>query len=105
MLFRSIAEDVGDHRAPRLLHRAERLFLERRQAAGNIARRRIFGNRLTVRGEIGLAAVDQDRKSVASGKSVSVSVDLGGRRIIKKKITIATKRHTKQLTTTAKNQI
>src|SRR3546814_12462816 len=27
-----------------------------------------------------------DRKSVVSGKSVSVSVDLGGRRIIKKKI-------------------
>src|SRR3546814_11223236 len=28
---------------------------------------------------------DTDRKSVVSGKSVSVSVDLGGRRIIKKK--------------------
>src|SRR3546814_15348935 len=32
------------------------------------------------RGEIG-----QDRKSVVEGKSVSVRVDLGGRRIIKKK--------------------
>src|SRR3546814_2927069 len=29
---------------------------------------------------------DQDRKSVVSGKSVSVRVDLGGRRIIKKKV-------------------
>src|SRR3546814_18277893 len=29
-----------------------------------------------------------DRKSVVQGKSVSVSVDLGGRRIIKKKTTI-----------------
>src|SRR3546814_11523315 len=29
----------------------------------------------------------RDRKSVVSGKSVSVRVDLGGRRIIKKKIT------------------
>src|SRR3546814_16937403 len=29
----------------------------------------------------------QDRKSVVSGKSVSVRVDLGGRRIIKKKTT------------------
>src|SRR3546814_12578977 len=29
----------------------------------------------------------EDRKSAVSGKSVSVSVDLGGRRIIKKKIT------------------
>src|SRR3546814_18595933 len=31
-----------------------------------------------------------DRKSVVSGKSVSVRVDLGGRRIIKKKNTIYT---------------
>src|SRR3546814_18478657 len=30
----------------------------------------------------------QDRQSVVSGKSVSVRVDLGGRRIIKKKINI-----------------
>src|SRR3546814_14752428 len=30
-------------------------------------------------------AGDRDRKSVVSGKSVSVRVDLGGRRIIKKK--------------------
>src|SRR3546814_11305361 len=29
--------------------------------------------------------VQQDRKSVVEGKSVSVSVDLGGRRVIKKK--------------------
>src|SRR3546814_19635558 len=38
---------------------------------------------------VGLARVEQvlDRKSVVSGKSVSVRVDLGGRRIIKKKIT------------------
>src|SRR3546814_17976397 len=33
-----------------------------------------------------LAAIHQDRKSVVSGKSVSVRVDLGGRRIFKKKI-------------------
>src|SRR3546814_13130467 len=31
------------------------------------------------------AELAQDRKSVVSGKSVSVRVDLGGRRIIKKK--------------------
>src|SRR3546814_12340121 len=30
-------------------------------------------------------AIDGDRKSVVSGRSVYVSVDLGGRRIIKKK--------------------
>src|SRR3546814_12780957 len=32
----------------------------------------------------GLARVAQDRKSVVSGKRVSVRVDLGGRRILKK---------------------
>src|SRR3546814_16847558 len=32
-----------------------------------------------------LNSMSTDRKSVVSGKSVSVSVDLGGRRIIKKK--------------------
>src|SRR3546814_16307191 len=37
--------------------------------------------RLLARG----AAIAVDRKSVVSGKSVSVRVDLGGRRIIKKK--------------------
>src|SRR3546814_19285211 len=37
-----------------------------------------------------IRAVLGDRKSVVSGKSVSVRVDLGGRRVIKKKI------HTKQ---------
>src|SRR3546814_16874916 len=36
-----------------------------------------------------LGELEVDRKSVVSGKSVSVRVDLGGRRIIKKK-------HTKQ---------
>src|SRR3546814_12805138 len=42
-----------------------------------------------------LARADRqkDRKSVASGKSVSVRVDLGGRRIINKK-TISTLSHT-----------
>src|SRR3546814_13094999 len=38
-------------------------------------------------GAIGrVRAAGTDRKSVVSGKSVSVRVDLGGRRIIKKKI-------------------
>src|SRR3546814_12127710 len=35
-----------------------------------------------------LRKIDQDRKSVVSGKRVSVRVDPGGRRIIKKKNTI-----------------
>src|SRR3546814_12428249 len=38
----------------------------------------------------------QDRKSVVSGKSVSVRVDLGGRRIIKKKQHIDNTLHNKQ---------
>src|SRR3546814_11811422 len=38
----------------------------------------------------------QDRKSVVSGKSVSVRVDLGGRRIIKKKKTHTQTKYTKQ---------
>src|SRR3546814_16533347 len=36
---------------------------------------------------------DLDRKSVVEGKSVSVRVDLGGRRIIKKKKKISKKEH------------
>src|SRR3546814_20567391 len=43
--------------------------------------------------------VERDRKSVVKGKSVSVRVDLGGRRIIKKKtktvVTIAGQLHTR----------
>src|SRR3546814_13613824 len=44
--------------------------------------------------------VDEDRKSVVSGKSVSVRVDLGGRRIIKKK----TKQLRKGVTITMQRQ-
>src|SRR3546814_12465184 len=39
----------------------------------------------------------QDRKSVVEGKSVSVRVDLGGRRILKKKKSIEIQRMTAQL--------
>src|SRR3546814_13610470 len=38
----------------------------------------------------GFAHFGLDRKSVVSGKSVSVRVDLGGRRLIKKKKTVQT---------------
>src|SRR3546814_17367337 len=47
-----------------------------------------FGPHLHHPGDLGLvelAVALGDRKSVVSGKSVSVRVDLGGRRIIKKK--------------------
>src|SRR3546814_19128802 len=41
-------------------------------------------------------AFGRDRKSVVSGKSVSVRVDLGGRRIIKKKTTQKNDERTRQ---------
>src|SRR3546814_18911759 len=44
-------------------------------------------NALLEFGRLGLQLRVGDRKSVVSGKSVSVRVDLGGRRIIKKKNT------------------
>src|SRR3546814_21172019 len=44
-----------------------------------------FADGLLAAAEAGATCVIQDRKSVVSGKSVSVRVDLGGRRIIKKK--------------------
>src|SRR3546814_14279965 len=46
-------------------------------------------------------ATQIDRKSVVEGKSVSVSVDLGGRRLIQKKTNIRTHK-TQQLTKTRK---
>src|SRR3546814_11141762 len=47
---------------------------------------RTQGSALQGRGAVGQMVVDgRDRKSVVEGKSVSVRVDLGGRRIIKKK--------------------
>src|SRR3546814_13461801 len=49
------------------------------QAPGNLGER--------PQGKVDRALVQIDRKSVGSGKSVSVRVDLGGRRIIKKKKT------------------
>src|SRR3546814_13616002 len=43
------------------------------------------------RGELGLHVAFQDRKSVVSGKSVSVRVDLGVRRLMKKKKNLSTR--------------
>src|SRR3546814_17111291 len=45
----------------------------------------IVKHAITERAKSFPAGFELDRKSVVSGKSVSVSVDLGGRRIIKKK--------------------
>src|SRR3546814_18974014 len=54
---------------------------KRNSNAGGVVKRTLTENLLSVSGL-------RDRKSVVSGKSVSVRVDLGCRRIIKKKITI-----------------
>src|SRR3546814_14778804 len=59
-----------------LTRRAERLIREAEV---------IFHDALVGPGILELAGQGADRKSVVSGKSVSVRVDLGGRRIIKKK--------------------
>src|SRR3546814_19643847 len=59
-----------------------------------------------LRSSLRRACSTTDRKSVVSGKSVSVRVDLGGRRIIKKKKQTHTNTHNhiiKIPTTTAKN--
>src|SRR3546814_16092098 len=78
----------SDLQRPRL---AEPLGQHREAAVGRAARRchQPFGNLLLEhqghRGEGTRVRGQRDRKSVVSGKSVSVRVDLGGRRIIKKK--------------------
>src|SRR3546814_11948468 len=57
----------------------------------------ILATNPTTEGEATANYISRDRKSVVSGKSVSVRVDIGGRRIIKKKkkiYTITTQKHT-----------
>src|SRR3546814_14110100 len=85
---------IGDDAQPRnrvvCLARAE-------QAPGDLGRlaeadgQQAGGQRVEAAGMAGLACAEQvahpDRKSVGRGKSVSVSVDLGGRRMIKTKMT------------------
>src|SRR3546814_15886964 len=68
---RGAARRLAGHHAPALLVRAARPLADLRRGD---------------RGGLGEGAPRrrEDRKSVVSGKSVSVRVDLGGRRIIKK---------------------
>src|SRR3546814_15417439 len=58
-------------------------------AAGQIAESYDYettvGNSLVVKEPVGVVGAITDRKSVVEGKGVSVRVDLGGRRFIKKK--------------------
>src|SRR3546814_12487978 len=52
-----------------------------------------------------LMAAQRDRKSVVEGKSVSVRVDFGGRRIIKKKTRVHYNRYPHSYTDTAQHII
>src|SRR3546814_13757732 len=54
------------------------------------------------RGDHRILGYRADRKSVVEGKSVSVRVDLGGRRIIKKQKNNQTRNNKKQLTSKKK---
>src|SRR3546814_12052380 len=60
-----------------------KLFHQRRSAIAAMARLSITDSPISTPGVWNLRQID--RKSVVSGKSVSVRVDLGGRRNIKKK--------------------
>src|SRR3546814_19243063 len=75
-------------------------FAEGKVLSGHDARRAQFPDQLSrdeiLRRHAGHRVVEmenkQDRKSVVEGKSVSVRVDIGGRRIIKKKTTVKIER-------------
>src|SRR3546814_19954930 len=76
-----VDQDDGEVGGGRARHHVARILLvPRRVGDDELA---LFGR------EQAVGDVDGDRKSVVSGKSVSVRVDLGGRRLIKQK----TKRH------------
>src|SRR3546814_18287749 len=87
-VFMTHVDFVAEHPGvPRML------FGELQRSADNLPRKMVqtligrYGERLRSLFEAGKASgeLDPDRKSVGEGKSVSVRVDLGGRRIIKKK--------------------
>src|SRR3546814_11679402 len=71
------------------VHRVEHAFAVLQQVTQAVAAHRFIeigpGAVLAGQKARGEAVIGGDRKSVVSGKSVSVRVDLGGRRIIKKK--------------------
>src|SRR3546814_19217669 len=71
---------VGDKPAP--VYRNDHFGVERLRKSGAI----IMGTN-SMLGAGGGGALAGDRKSVVSGTSVSVRVDLGGRRLLKKTIT------------------
>src|SRR3546814_18219935 len=102
------SSDLGDHRTGTLGRLLAGLEYHQHRATPGIERRRQHlrgGNQpghmevvaAAVRhrylAAVGVARGGGDRKSVGSGKSVSVRVDLGGRRILKKKTHQTTHTH------------
>src|SRR3546814_14559533 len=92
------SSDLGQHRRRPHHHRGEGLRQPAEDRQDDEVHRRVEAGRGTLQGPgplfhgllLGRGRVcdptgSRDRKSVVSGKSVSVRVDLGGRRIIKKK--------------------
>src|SRR3546814_14962399 len=76
---------LDDQQFARSLHAASPSAATRRRAAGSVTRKRVPSpSRLATLTSPPIAAVRLDRKSVLSGKSGSVRLNLGGRRIIKK---------------------
>src|SRR3546814_18406082 len=79
------SSDLAARRPEELADRADGPGALRRLRAARDDHPRAAGVAPADRSRAGCTARRQDRKSVVSGKSESVRVDLGGRRIIKKK--------------------
>src|SRR3546814_12689460 len=74
--------------AEKRFNRSTRQIVRTAKKNGEIVEREYWHGTIAVAGDIHREAVmfrEQDRKSVVEGTSVSVRVDLGGRRCIKKK--------------------
>src|SRR3546814_15849358 len=100
-LFRSRLRSHGAPaacRPPGVDHDAAAVAEGRAQAHRPDGRRHRQDRRPQLQGRSAQAVDHRDRKSVVKGKSVSVRVDLGGRRIIKKKKKIELQYYTPTVT-------
>src|SRR3546814_17087609 len=80
------SSDLRDFTEEKVLYNTNNFYENCGVSASNIvANVETIQNPLRETMEMFERQLEQDRKSVVSGKSVSVRVDLGGRRVIKKK--------------------